>query len=180
MNELELDDVRHSLAEAARMDRALTASAEWLLDNSYLVRTQISEVRRHLPRNFPKSPSANGFEHVLGFASDLVVETDHTVNEGNITGHLLEFQKTSPLSTAELWFFPLFLRIALIEKLAELATAVNQAQQLREAAYLWANRFSTSTRTAPEEFDRLLGLMETGAHRASAILHYLACRAVAG
>src|SRR5271156_3076858 len=76
VNELRIDDVRHSLAEAARMDRALTASAEWLLDNSYLVRTQISEVRRHLPRNFPKTPSANGFEHVLGYASDLVVETD--------------------------------------------------------------------------------------------------------
>ena len=32
----------------------------------------------------------------------------------------------------------------LIEKLADLATAVDRAQQLREAAYLWANRFSTS------------------------------------
>src|SRR5580692_2754074 len=155
-----LDEVRHNLSEAARMDRALTASAEWLLDNSYLVRTQMSEVRRHLPRNFPKTPSANGFERVLGFASDLVVETDHCVNEANITGHLLEFQKTAPLSTAELWFFPLFLRVALIEKLADLASAVSRAQQLREAAYLWANRLSTSSRSAPQEFGRLLGLME--------------------
>src|SRR5580658_2610235 len=161
INELALDEVRHSLAEAARMDRALTASAEWLLDNSYLVRTQISEVRRHLPRNFPKTPSGDGFERVLKSASDLVVETDHSVNESNITSHLLEFQKTAPLSTAELWFLPLFLRIALIEKLADLATAVSHAQQLREAAYLWANRLSTSARSAPQEFDRLLKLMET-------------------
>ncbi|HTB12900.1 MAG TPA: glucoamylase family protein [Bryobacteraceae bacterium] len=159
-NELRLEDVRDNLAEAARMDRALTASAEWLLDNSYLVRTQISEVRRHLPRNFPKTPSANGFEPVLGFARDLIVETDHSVNENNITSHLLEFQKTAPLSTAELWFFPLFLRIALIEKLADLASAVSRAQQLREAAYLWANRLSTSVRSAPQEFSRLLSLME--------------------
>src|ERR1700733_6154964 len=161
INELALDEARHNLSEAARMDRALTASAEWLLDNSYLVRTQISEVRRHLPRNFPKTPSGNGFARVLGFASDLVVETDHSVNEANITSHLLEFQKTAPLSTAELWFFPLFLRIALIEKLADLATAVSRAQQLREAAYLWANRLSTSARSAPQEFDRLLSLMGT-------------------
>jgi cyclic beta-1,2-glucan glucanotransferase len=161
INELVLDEARHNLAEAARMDRALTAAAEWLLDNSYLVRTQISEVRRHLPRNFPKTPSGNGFARVLGFASDLVVETDHSVNESNITGHLLEFQKTAPLSTAELWYFPLFLRVALIEKLADLASAVSQAQQLREAAYLWANRLSTSGRTAPQEFERLLALMGT-------------------
>jgi cellobiose phosphorylase len=159
-NEVTLEEARDSLAEAARMDRALTASAEWLLDNSYLVRTQISEVRRHLPRNFPKTPSANGFDRVLGLANDLVVETDHSVNEANIASHLAAFQKTSPLSTAELWFFPLFLRVALIEKLTVLASAVSQAQQLREAAYLWANRFSTSVRSAPQEFDRLLGLME--------------------
>ncbi len=160
INELALDDVRHSLAEVARLDRALTAAAEWLLDNSYLVRTQISEVRRHLPRNFPKTPSGNGFARVLGLANDLVTETDHSVNESNITSHLLEFQKTAPLSTAELWFFPLFLRVALIEKLADLASAVNHAQQLREAAYLWANRLSMSVRSAPQEFERLLGLME--------------------
>jgi cyclic beta-1,2-glucan synthetase len=160
VNELALDDVRHNLAEAARMDRALTSAAEWLLDNSYLVRTQISEVRRHLPRNFPKTPSGNGFARVLKLASDLVNETDHCVNESNITSHLVEFQKASPLSTAELWFFPLFLRIALIEKLTDLASAVNRAQQLRESAYLWANRLSTSARSAPAEFDRLLGQME--------------------
>ena len=161
LNQVALDEVRHNLTEAARMDRALTASAEWLLDNSYLIRTQISEVRRHLPRNFPKTSSGNSFERVLNLAASLVSETDHSVNESNITSHLEEFQRTTPLSTAELWFFPLFLRIALIEDLAGLACAVSRAQQLREAAYLWANRLSTSVRTSPEEFDRLLSLMET-------------------
>ena len=61
VNQIALDEVRRNLTEAARMDRALTASAEWLLDNSYLIRTQISEVRRHLPRNFPKTSSGNSF-----------------------------------------------------------------------------------------------------------------------
>ena len=161
LNEIALDDVRHHLTEAARMERALTPSAEWLLDNSYLVRTQISEVRRHLPRNFPKTPSGNGFTRVLCLARNLVAATDHSVNESNITSHLEESQKAAPLSTAELWFFPLFLRVALIEKLADLACAVSRAQQLREAAYLWANRLSTSVRAAPQEFARLLSLMET-------------------
>jgi cyclic beta-1,2-glucan synthetase len=160
-NEIALDQIRGNLAEAARLDRALTASAEWLLDNSYLVRTQISEVRRYLPRNFPKTSSGNSFERVLNLAASLVSETDHSVNETNITSHLEEFQRTTPLSTAELWFFPLFLRIALIEDLAHLACAVSHAQQLREAAYLWANRLSTSVRASSEEFGRLLGLLET-------------------
>ena len=160
-NQIALDEVRHHLAEAARMDRALTASSEWLLDNSYLVRTQISEVRRFLPRNFPKTSTGNSFERVLNLAASLVAETDQSVNENNITSHLEEFQRTTPLSTAELWFFPLFLRIALIEDLTGLACAVSRAQQLREAAYLWANRLSTSVRASEEEFERMLRLLET-------------------
>ncbi len=159
-NEIALDEARHDLAAAARMGRALTASAEWILDNSYLVRTQISEIRRHLPRNFPKSPAGDGFAPVLNLARSLVIDTDRNVNEGNITQRLEEYQKTSPLTTASLWFFPLFLRMALIEELAALAVEVNRAQQLREAAYLWANRLASAARTGPAEVDRLMKLME--------------------
>jgi cellobiose phosphorylase len=159
-NELRLDEARRDLAAAARMGRALTASAEWILDNSYLVRTQISEIRRHLPRNFPKSPTGNGYAPVLELARSLVAQTDRSLNEGNITGALEEFQKTTPLSTASLWFFPLFLRTALIEELAVLAAAVNRAQQLREAAYLWANRLASAARIGPEEVQRMIGLLE--------------------
>ncbi|MGA3203131.1 MAG: glucoamylase family protein, partial [Bryobacteraceae bacterium] len=159
-NEIVLDEARRDLAAAARMGRALTASAEWILDNSYLVRTQISEIRRHLPRNFPKSPSGNGYAPVLDLARSLVKDTDRSLSEANITSHLEEFQKTSPLTTAALWFFPLFLRMALVEELAALASAVNRAQQLREAAYLWANRLASGARVGPAEVDRLMKLLE--------------------
>ena len=162
-NEIVLDEARRDLAAAARMGRALTASAEWILDNSYLVRTQISEIRRHLPRNFPKSPSGNGYAPVLDLARSLVEETDCNLTQANITGHLEEFQKTTPLTTAALWFFPLFLRMALVEKLAVLASGVNRAQQLREAAYLWANRLASGARINSQEVDRLIKLMETEA-----------------
>jgi cyclic beta-1,2-glucan synthetase len=162
-NEIELDEARRDLAAAARMGRTLTASAEWILDNSYLVRTQISEIRRHLPRNFPRSPSGNGYAPVLDLARSLVKETDRSLSEGNITNHLEEFQKTSPLTTAALWFFPLFLRMALVEELAVLATAVNRAQQLREAAYLWANRLASGARIGSAEVDRLMEVLEAEA-----------------
>jgi cyclic beta-1,2-glucan synthetase len=159
-NELVLDEARRDLAAAARMGRALTASAEWILDNSYLVRTQIAEIRRHLPRNFPKSPSGNGYAPALDLARALVVETDRSVTAANITNHLEEFQKTTPLSTSALWFFPLFLRMALVEELAALASAVNRAQQLREAAYLWANRLASAARVGSQEVGRLMTLFE--------------------
>jgi len=61
LNEIALDDVRHHLTEAARMERALTPSAEWLLDNSYLVRTQISEVRAPSASKLPEDAVGERF-----------------------------------------------------------------------------------------------------------------------
>ena len=49
-NELILEASCRDLTEAANLEHALTAAAEWLLDNGYLIRTQIAEIRRHLPR----------------------------------------------------------------------------------------------------------------------------------
>ena len=159
-NEVVLEEARRDLAAAAGMGRALTASAEWILDNSYLVRTQISEIRRHLPRNFPKSAAVNGYGPVLELARALVLESDHNLSASNITSRLEEYQKTTPLTTAAIWFFPLFLRMALLQELAQLASAVNRAQQQREAAYLWANRLASAARVNSEEVSRLIGLLE--------------------
>ena len=66
--------------------------------------------------------------------------------ETNITDWLRENQSTKPLTMAELWFFPLLLRMALIEALRQLAFRVSLAQQLRETAYLWANRLAAAAR----------------------------------
>jgi len=55
-----LNDARADLMEAARLDHALTPAAEWILDNSYLIHTQITEVNRHLPRDYSGWSSAGG------------------------------------------------------------------------------------------------------------------------
>ncbi len=158
-NQVALDLSRRDLTEAARVGHALTAAAEWLLDNAYLVRTQIAEIRRHLPRNFSKI--LPGLAPVYELAEKLVANTEHALTETNITDWLRENQTTKPLTMAELWFFPLLLRMALIEALRQLAFRVSRAQQLRETAYLWANRLAAAARLGPEEFDRMLGRMET-------------------
>lgn len=157
-NELALAAVRRDLEEAARLGHSLTAAAEWLLDNAYLVRTQIAEIRLHLPRYYSKilPALASGYE----LAHELVMRTDHSLNEANISEWLREYQTEAPLTIAELWFFPLLLRMALIDALRQLAQRVSRAQQLREAAYLWANRLASSARLAPAEFERILGRME--------------------
>jgi len=60
-----------------------------------------------------------------------------------------------------LWSFPLFLRMAIIEHLAALATSVACAQRCREAAQLWADRLTAAARRGNDEFNRMLGRMES-------------------
>ncbi len=157
-----LNEARRDLLEAARLEHALTAAAEWILDNAYLIRTQIAEIARHLPREhykiLPAGPS--GFPYIYDLATELVAHTDYSINEGNIQEALREYQKTAPLTIAELWSFSLVLRMALIEGLAHLAARVCRAQELRESAYFWANRLAASSRREPEVFERVLHLME--------------------
>ena len=53
------------------------------------------------------------------------------------------------------------LRFAVVEALASLAARVNRQQQIRESAYLWANRLAASARRSDESLSKMLSLLET-------------------
>ena len=171
-----LDAVRRDLREAIRLGHALPPAAEWILDNSYLIRIQIAEIRRHLPRDLEaRMATASPGRDVLTLARDLVIQTSFAINENNICDFLRQYQVSAPLTIAELWAFPLFLRIALIEELSGIAARVAQAQEQRESAYLWANRLARASRVSDAAFARILKLLESEplAHQ----LHFVAALA---
>ncbi len=153
------------LAEAARLEHALSPAAEWILDNSYLIHTQITEVERHLPHDYSAwLPRSNGHRGLSNIAEELVAKTGYSITEANIRDCLAEYQASHALAIAELWAFPLFLRIALIEALTRLAVRVSEGQQLRESAYLWANRLATGARAGRADdngaFEKILQYLE--------------------
>jgi cyclic beta-1,2-glucan synthetase len=163
-NNVALESAQDGLLEATRLDHELSPAAEWILDNSYLIRRQIIEIKRHLPRKY--SSRNEGIEesgNVNELAHELVASTDHLLTEKNIRDAIRAFQVTRPLTIAELWAFPLFLRSALIETLTHLATRVSLSQQLRESAYLWANRLASSARSGSEVFEKMLRDLEAEA-----------------
>ncbi|HEX4273826.1 MAG TPA: glucoamylase family protein [Bryobacteraceae bacterium] len=158
----ELQAARQDLVDANRLEHALSPAAEWILDNSYLIHTQINEVQRHLPRDYSAWAGArNGHGDVWSVARELVSKADYVVTEASIREHLELAQTPAPFTIAELWAFPLFLRIALVEELTRLSVAVKHGQQLRESAYLWANRLASSSRAGSEAFEAMLRHLET-------------------
>ncbi|HXA51240.1 MAG TPA: glucoamylase family protein, partial [Candidatus Acidoferrum sp.] len=159
-----IEAARTGLMEAARLGHAVTTAAEWLLDNYYLVRTNASDIHRDLPKRYPRIlptlPSRAGSIRVAEIAREMVEHADHCLSKNGIIEALREYQTVQPLDTAELWAFPVMLRFALLQEVAQLGQRISEAQQLREAAYLWANRLAAGTRIGPEAFERMLALME--------------------
>src|SRR5262249_52182966 len=131
-------------------------------DNGYLVRTQVAEIRRHLPRRYHQllPAAASGDLYIYDLARELVAHANYSLDEPNIEACLRRYQEIAPLTIAELWSFPLLLRVALIEALTGLGARVSHGQELREAAYFWANRLAAASRRGAEVFDRILQTME--------------------
>ena len=153
------------LSEAQGLGHTPAPAAAWFMDNAYLIRSHLAEIRTDLPREYRKmlsdSGPASARPRAYRLAQDLIQHSQGSLNEPAIIAYLQESQIKEPLRIAELWSFPLFLRMAIIEHLAGLATSVACAQRCREAAQLWADRLTAAARRGNDEFNRMLGRMES-------------------
>ena len=148
-----------SLTMSTEVHHAFTLSAEWLLDNAYLVREQVTDLRESLPQKqygelpLIASGPAAGLPRVYQLASEIVAEGGGALESEFIRKFLLAFQATAPLNIAELWALPLMLRLQLLECLRTIAIQVEQQQSQSEEADFWANRLITAVRRdSPRSF----------------------------
>ena len=156
------------LSEALGLGHTPAPAATWFLDNAYLIRSHLLEIRTDLPREYRRMLSDSGPASTKPRAYRLaqnLIQRDTvslgSLSEATIVSYLQAFQIQEPLRIAELWSFPLFLRIAIIEHLAALATSVACSQRCREAAQLWADRLTAAARRGPDDFNRMLARMES-------------------
>jgi cyclic beta-1,2-glucan glucanotransferase len=152
-----------SLTMSAEMRHAFTLSAEWLLDNAYLIREQVTDLQRSLPQKYygklpliAGGPEA-GLPRVYHVASKIVSETGGALEAEIIRKFLVAFQVITPLDIGELWALPLMLRLQLLECLRTLAIQVEQQQNQSEEADFWANRLISAARHSSLQ---LLKMME--------------------
>src|SRR5213596_4214342 len=164
---LEIEDALEwtnlSLTMSAEAHHAFTLSAEWLLDNAYLIREQVTDLRESLPQKYygklpliASGPGA-GLPRVYQVAAEMVAETDGALDSEIIRRFLAAFQAITPLDIGELWALPLMLRLQLLECIRALAIQVDQQQRESEEADFWANRLITAVRHSSP---RLLKIME--------------------
>ena len=122
-NRATLKRVYYRLAEAAHKGEALTAGAEWLLDNYHIVERHAAAIKKYLPwsfyRTLPKFVAGDlkGFPRVYHLALEFIIHTDAALDPHIASFFLSSYQQKLELSSGELWAFPIMLRFALLENL---------------------------------------------------------------
>src|ERR1700691_4945996 len=125
-----LFDAYRDVEKAVREDRAITPADEWLLDNFYVAREQIRQIRDDLPRRFYRGlPKLAGgplesCPRVFGLAWALVAHTDSRFNRQMLVRFVGAYQRVQPLTIGELWALPSTLRVVLIENLRRSAEQI--------------------------------------------------------
>jgi len=150
------------LAEASRLGQSTPPTAEWLLDNEYIVESNVREIQMNLPRRyFQELPSLadepyRGLPRIYGLARDLAAHTDLRLDQENILAFIESYQSVGALSIGELWAVPQMLRAALIESISNLAEKALTELREREIADFWANRLITTNRRDPNQLFSIL------------------------
>ncbi len=164
--EVAIERARAALAEAARLEFGITHAAEWLLDNAYLIRSHIADIRHNLPDNHNKilpvlvDTNCPIRLRVYHLAAELVDRTGHRLAPEAIVSFLDAYQLRSPLTIAELWVFPLMLRLVLLERLRQLSEVASLRQYQKELADFWADRLMNAAYHGPEQFERIVAELD--------------------
>jgi cellobiose phosphorylase len=133
----------HALMSGAHAaGRRLTPSAEWLLDNHYLIEEQIFLARKHLPRGYSqKLPHLRaGLPRVYDLILEFIAHVDGRLDEEALTRTIAAYQSVTRLTLGELWSVAIMLRLALIENLRRVAVSIAWQRAHRDRALAWVRR----------------------------------------
>ncbi len=184
-NQKIISRVVRGLSESAKLDQAVSLSAEWLLDNNYIIQGQIADVRRNLSPQFLKqlprlkSGKYTGVARAYLMASELVAASDSRLDREHLVEYVRAYQNGgATLTTGELWALPLMIRLALVENLRRLTAQADRRQRERERADFWANRLLTAAFREPDAILPLLAQLskeqtKIAAHFADRLVSHL-------
>ncbi|MBW6519704.1 MAG: cyclic beta 1-2 glucan synthetase [Desulfoarculaceae bacterium] len=147
-----LRQVYADLAAANRLEQKSTPTADWILDNEYILEGNARAILLNLPRRFYQqlpilaSDPYRGLPCIYGLAKDLVSHTEMRLDRENILAFIEAYQSVRTLTIGELWAIPQMLRFALIEGIQSLAVTALADLREHQLADFWANRLIAANR----------------------------------
>jgi hypothetical protein len=121
-----LERIHRLLGRGVAQGRELTAIGAWLWENRRLIREHVGILRQELTRSYSRrllqcGAACNGFPRVYELASALVRSLTSPLDEEGLNEFVASYQKEQPLRLAELAAVPNMLRLALLERLRQVA-----------------------------------------------------------
>ena len=119
-----LEDAYLYFQEISDSGSPITIIAEWILDNHYIIRQAISQIKEDLPLGYQKKlpklsqTPLEGFLRIFALSRSLLQRQKFQLDVDDLEEVMATFQEDVPLSMGELWAIPIFLRFGLLEKLA--------------------------------------------------------------
>ncbi|HET9908951.1 MAG TPA: hypothetical protein VFQ23_20040, partial [Anaerolineales bacterium] len=114
--------------EATKKEVSVSHTAEWLLDNFYVLEQTIHTVEDDLPADYyhrlPKTPDGWPRVHILALA--ITRQNNARFDIEQVRRFVQNFQETTPLTVGEVWALPLVLRLTVMEALAEGLAAITK------------------------------------------------------
>jgi cellobiose phosphorylase len=126
----------------------IPSAGEWLVDNLYLINEQAQFVGYNLPQRHEhrlpvlKSGPNRGSKRIYIIILNLLEHTGGQANPKLLEDFLGQYQQTLPLTMGELWAVPVFLRIAIINRLRCLFEELNRNVLSKHQAHLILKRIS--------------------------------------
>lgn len=126
-----LAEAHRYFREASQQTLPLTYASEWILDNYYIIRQALQQIKEDLPVSFfnqlPRlaGEPLKGYPRIYAVARTVLVNQHLLLEPVDLQMVIIQFQERVLLTMGELWALPIFLRYSLIEFLAhELVTMI--------------------------------------------------------
>ncbi|HEY2164926.1 MAG TPA: hypothetical protein VGH04_13090, partial [Gemmatimonadaceae bacterium] len=138
---------RDTLANASAAGAEVSPAGAWLLDNFFVVREQVPEIRTTLPvgyyRELPKlagDGARAGYPRIYDIIIELIAHTDGRLDEPSVALMIREYQRVTPLTLGELWAIPAMLRMGYLENIRRMALRAARDVAERALADGWVSR----------------------------------------
>ena len=106
------------------------SAGEWILDNFYIVEEAVKFIQKELTiKNYKKligigSGKYQGYPRIYLLAEEIVSCTDSKINEENLEYILKAYSEEMSLSSSEIDYFEVFLKLALISKIKKVCSRI--------------------------------------------------------
>ena len=132
--ETDIDELQSFIKELHEHNSACVQPAEeWLLDHSEFLEAEIVGIREEFARMHMDSLFTVGKDtrlRVSSICESYLENTDGLLDEEVVLAFFTSYQEVSVLSIAEAWSIPLFMKIALIRRLANIMKPVRERHDI--------------------------------------------------